>query len=488
MIDLKNLSFLYGDGEEETARTQESGIAEIELAVAPGTCVLLCGGSGCGKTTLTKAVNGLIPHFEGGRLTGKAVVDGQDTQTAPMYQLAKSVASVFQNPKSQFFNTDAESEITFSLENQGVPVAEIDRRLAAAVKALGLEPLLKKSLFQMSGGEKQIVAFAGAYISGAKVAVLDEPSANLDPGATQKIRAIIEKMKTAGQTILIAEHRISYLQGVVDTVCYMEQGKITRRCTAVAFYSMPDKERVALGLRQLQEMRTIQIQAADLPNAPRTKNVFEVRELALAYGKSIVAEHLSFTLRAGDIVGITGQNGAGKSTLSRVLCGLHRQKSGEILLNGKTLGIRKRRCVCGIVMQDVNYQLFSDSVRGECLLGNAGAAGEKIDRILTELGLAGLAGAHPQSLSGGQKQRLAIAAALASDKKVLILDEPTSGLDYKNMMVVSRLLARLARQGILCIVITHDAEFLASACNRCLRLDAQGMAEIKEFSAEQFTR
>ena len=479
MVDINNLSFLYGDGEEETTRESESGISEISLHIRPGECVLLCGASGCGKTTITKAVNGLIPHFEEGRLSGSVFVNGQGVQNTSMYSLAKYVSSVFQNPKSQFFNTDAESEITFALENQGVPVDEINKRLAMVTSALGIEKLLLKSLFAMSGGEKQIIAFAGAYISGAKVIVLDEPSANLDNAATQKIKEIIGKMKEDGKTILIAEHRISYLNELVDRACYIQDGKIKEQYSAADFYAMPEEKRIKLGLRQLVQMPVTEINPAQQVPHLTIANTLEIRNVSLSYGSRLVAENITFSVHAGDIVGIVGRNGAGKSTLSRFLCGLHEQKQGEMLLNGKALNQRARRKICGIVMQDVNYQLFSDSVFEECLLGNNNVSVQKVEEILTDLGLSGLRDAHPQSLSGGQKQRLAIAVALASDKKVLILDEPTSGLDYSNMIAVSGLLHRLAEKGILCIVVTHDTEFLQSACNRCLRLETGGVTEIE---------
>ena len=143
----------------------------------------------------------------------------------------------------------------------------------------------------------------------------------------------------------------------------------------------------------------------------------------------------------------------------------------------------KDKChLCGVVMQDVNYQLFSDSVESECLLGNIGVTPERANTVLSEIGLAELSNAHPQSLSGGQKQRLAIAVTLVSDKKVLLLDEPTSGLDYKNMMVMSRLLHQLAQKGVICIVVTHDMEFLQSTCNRCLRLDRNEIRDVSEIN------
>lgn len=475
MVEIKNVTFNYNNSIEELTK---AGIRDIELFISKGECVLLCGQSGCGKSTITKLINGLIPNFDNGTLTGSIVVDGINTNTVPLYEIAKHTSSVFQNPKSQFFNTDAESEVVFALENQGIEKSEINRRLENTIQKLEIASLMKKNLFQMSGGEKQIIAFASAYISDANIVILDEPSANLDLYTINKIRTIIKGMKEQGKTMIIAEHRISYLKGLLDTIYYIKDGYIKKRYSANEFFAMKEIDRIELGLRQFSNSSKIQIQKQSFSSG-EYKNVFKIENIHISYKEKMVLSRINCTITSGDIVGIIGNNGIGKSSLLRCLCGIHKEESGTIYFNGNPYKAKKRRQICGFVMQDVNYQLFAESVIEECLLGNTDVSEEEINNILTDFKLIELKQTHPQCLSGGQKQRLAIAVAIASGKQILILDEPTSGLDYNNMIILSKTLDRLSKKGIICIVVTHDMEFLQTTCNRCLKLNTDGIKEIQ---------
>jgi len=464
MIEIQNLTFTYDTGDS----AQHPGIKDINLSIERGTCVLLCGQSGCGKSTILKSLNGLIPHFHGGDKSGCVLIDGLNVDDTPMFCLSQKVASVFQNPKSQFFNVDAESEVTFSLENQGIAVEAIDNLLGETIRDLGLEKLINKSVFHMSGGEKQIVAFAAAYISTAEIVVLDEPSANLDADSIGVIRGILQKMKQNGKTIIIAEHRLSYLAGLVDSAYYISDGCITQVLDGAELFVLADTQRKALGLRGLHVDNTLDLANCVItPNAIK-KNQLIVENLHLAYGKNLVCDSVSFSADSGEIIGITGKNGAGKSTLSRCLCGLHKQKSGTITWNGQKLNMRQRRHMSYIVMQDVNHQLFADSVLNECMMGIDDVNTLDATAILKELELHEQSEAHPQSLSGGQKQRLAIAVSVVANKRLVIFDEPTSGLDYKSMLQVSGLIRKIAESGTIVLIVTHDVELIQSACTRCI--------------------
>ena len=294
MIEMKNAGFTYGDETAESESSRDTGIVDIHLQIRRGECVLLCGESGCGKTTVTKLINGLIPHFEIGNFSGEVTVNELDTKNVPMYQLAECVSSVFQNPKTQFFNTDAESEMTFGLENQAASVEYIDKRLAQTIEELDLTPLMNKSLFQMSGGEKQIIAFAGAYLSDTDIVVLDEPSANLDLWAIEKIRGVMEKMKAAGKTIVIAEHRLYYLRGLVDTVYYMKNGRILESHDVKDFFALDDQRRIGMGLRKLNMSDLFQITRTAIQAAEQ--NRLRVENLTLTYQKKPVFSGLSFEI------------------------------------------------------------------------------------------------------------------------------------------------------------------------------------------------
>ena len=460
MISIDNVSFGYGEAQET--------LSQVSAAIAPGECVLLCGASGCGKTTVTKLINGLIPAFTPGcRLEGRVEVDGLDPGTTPMYELARKVGSVFQNPKSQFFNLDTDSELAFGLENEGRPPEEIRKRVAATVDALHLQELQARNIFSLSGGQKQLLAFGSVYAMGPEIFVLDEPTANLDQDAIARLHDQIAGLKRQGRTVVIAEHRLFFLTDLIDRALYLRDGVLERTFTREQFCALTDREREALGLRTLIPA------GCTLPAAAPAgaKEGLSVEGLTCAYRKEPpVFQALSFSARPEEVVAITGPNGVGKTTLSRCLCGLIREQAGQIALNGRPLNRKKRQKAAFCVMQDVNHQLFSDSVWGECRMSAPDVPDSTLKGVLDSLHLLPFRERHPMSLSGGQKQRLAVATALLSEKPILIFDEPTSGLDYARMVEVSGVIRSLAQQGRIVLVVTHDQEFLQRACDRVLRL------------------
>lgn len=458
-IKLENVSYLY-DNEIS------GGVQKINFEIRPGECVLLCGKSGCGKTTVTKLINGLIPNFVEGKKQGIVFLGGKNIEELAMYQISDIVASVFQNPKSQFFNIDPESEIVFTLENQGTSLEEVETRLKKTIVELELEPLLGKSMFAMSGGEKQRIAFACAYATNPEIIVLDEPTANLDMDATAQIAKIIGKLKACGKTILIAEHRLNWLKSLVDRIFLFENGKLIEEYEATSFYQKSDEWRRYRGLRQLENQSAFSAKSKH----DGASHKLEFKNLYLAYERKCVASDLNFTLYSGEVTALTGRNGAGKTTLARCLCGLHKEATGDIFLDEGKLLAKQRRRISYLVMQDVNHQLFAESVEAECFLGSMASQAD-VNELLKEFDLYQFREKHPQTLSGGQKQRLAVVTALLSNKRVLIFDEPTSGLDYDNMLRVSKTLKALAEKDYFVLVITHDFELIESACDRCLRLE-----------------
>ena len=460
MISIDRVSFGYGEAQET--------LSQVSAAIAPGECVLLCGASGCGKTTVTKLINGLIPAFTPGcRLEGRVEVDGLDPGTTPMYELARKVGSVFQNPKSQFFNLDTDSELAFGLENEGRPPDEIRKRVSDTVDALHLQELQARNIFSLSGGQKQLLAFGSVYAMGPEIFVLDEPTANLDQDAIARLHDQIAGLKRQGRTVVIAEHRLYFLTDLIDRALYLRDGVLERTFTRKQFCALTDREREALGLRTLIPA------GCTLPAAAPAgaKEGLSVEGLTCAYRKEPpVFQALSFSARPGEVVAITGPNGVGKTTLSRCLCGLIREQAGQIVLNGRPLNRKERQKAAFCVMQDVNHQLFSDSVWGECRMSAPDVPDSTLKGVLDSLHLLPFRERHPMSLSGGQKQRLAVATALLSEKPILIFDEPTSGLDYARMVEVSGVIRSLAQQGRIVLVVTHDQEFLQRACDRVLRL------------------
>ena len=436
-------------------------LSDINLEIQDGEFVLICGESGCGKTTLTKLINGLIPHFvKDVSVDGTITVCGKNVAEMSMYEIAELVGSVFQNPRTQFFYTNSNAEMAFGLENRGVEPEYIRKRIKNTINELDIEKLEDRDVFSMSGGEKQLLAFASVYAMNPQIYVLDEPSANLDIAAMEKLSERMKVIKEKGHTVVVAEHRLAWIQKFADRIIYMKEGRIEQKFTSDEFKALSDLKRKQMGLRSIVPE---QIQIPEITGNSEDA-VLQICNLSCKRKKQMIFQNISLSARAGDIIGITGKNGAGKSTFCNCLCGLLKPKGGEILYQGKKLSEKARTKLFGMVMQEVNHQLFSDSVKNECLLANEEASEQEIRELLEKFDLEEYAEYHPMILSGGQRQRLAICQAVMGEKKLLIFDEPTSGLDFRHMCQVEKLMKQLSEEKYIIIVVTHDYEFMNRAC------------------------
>lgn len=412
MIEFENVSFAYeGQGHDD--------LHGISLQIADGECILFCGRSGCGKTTTTRLVNGLIPQFYQGELRGRVLVDGQEISDLP------------------------------------------------------IEQLRGRNIFELSGGEKQKIAFASVYAMNPDIYLLDEPSSNLDMASIQELREHLRLIKSQGKTILIAEHRLYYLMELADRIVYLENGEIARIFTPKEFLRLPENEREHMGLRAVNLTRVMP--PVSYPPVPYL--TLELRDVTLRYQKHTILRKIALSAAKGEVIGVVGHNGAGKTTFSRALCGLHKEYTGEFLWNGQPMEHKARLKRSYMVMQDVNYELFAESVEAECSFGIRNPNHDLVETTMAELGLTAYRERHPGTLSGGQKQRLAVAVSMICGKDLLVFDEPTSGLDYDSMTQVAGLIKRLSEQGKIIFVVTHDFEFVCRTCSRVLRFDKGEMLD-----------
>ena len=480
MINFQNVSFRYDE-------TESNGISNINLRIGKGEFILLSGRSGCGKTTLTRCINGLIPHFYDGRLEGKVFLNGRDISKLKLYDIAGNVGSVFQDPRSQFFTTDTVSEVAFACENDAIPKEELIIKVDSAIKELGIEHLRDKNLFELSSGERQRVAIASVHAKAPDIYVFDEPSANLDAKATEELRETLSILKSKGATVVISEHRLYYLKNLIDRVIYMENGRITGEYTKAEFLAFEDSFLSKMGLRCLyQEKLTLPLQTRKAGG-----HSLQVQHIYFNYKKTTpLLSDICLEASKGEVIGIIGENGAGKSTLAELLCGFIKEQQGSISIDAEQLKAKKRIPLSYFIMQDSDYQLFSESVADELILGleeNEETAG-KIDTVLDMLDLTEFKDKHPASLSGGQKQRVVIATAYIRNLKVAVFDEPTSGLDAENMKRVGGIIQDMADRGTVAFVITHDYELLINACQRVIHIQNGKIADDFKLNSKSLPR
>ena len=509
MLTLRNLSVFYDENQVVHA---------INLNVSPGECVVLTGESGSGKSSIINAVNGLGARYDNARIEGTIALDGDELTQKQIYEIAMLASSVFQNPKTHFFNVDTTQELLFFLENTGVPKQNMQKRLQDLLSLFPIAHLLNRSIFELSGGEKQILCLASAYISGCKLILLDEPTSNLDHISIALLADMLKCLKQQGITLLIAEHRLYYLRDILDRLVHIQKGEIQRCYTQEEFAHLTCDELHARGLRSNSDdaltvpellpyaANTSTEPGTELHSEPGTEAGTElgtepgaeagtepgteagtepgaeagtelrIEKLALSFStqRNVRANGLfisGLTFQTNNIYGIVGKNGCGKSSFIKSLIGVMKRSKETVFYQGKQCNKRRRVALSSLVIQDVNSQLFSESVEHELTLTHTNMTEASLDALLEQLNIRAFKQAHPMSLSGGQKQRVAIATSVVDGAALMFFDEPTSGMDYKNMLAISRCIQALKTRKRIIFIVSHDVEFLNLTCDYALNIE-----------------
>ena len=484
MIEISGLSFAYPHAARPVLR-------DVDLTIQEGEAVLVVGPSGGGKSTFLRCLNGLVPHFHGGRFSGRVTVGGLDTLSHQPRDLARTVGMVFQDPESQFVADVVEDELAFGMENTGVPRLTMRKRVEEVLDVLGIAHLRRRRLDTLSGGELQRVAIGAVLTVQPKVLVLDEPTSQLDPQAAEEVLTAVQRLNAdLGLTVVIAEHRLERVVQHVDRVLYVPgDGSVASYPVREAMARLPLAPPVArigrafgweplpLSVREgkrfvgkVRPASTCFEEVRPMSNGVRV----HVEGLFLTYGNGDVLKDVSLAARGGEVLALMGRNGAGKTSLLRSLMGLATPRRGSLrVLDGDVAesSTEELSRKVAFVPQDPASVLFRDSVEAEVAdtLRGTGRAGS-VEETLSEWGIEAFRRTHPRDLSAGERQRAALAAMLVGRPSVILLDEPTRGMDYQTKEMLIANLRRRCCDGCAVILASHDVELVARCAQRVVLL------------------
>ena len=491
MIQFDQVGFSY-DG---SARPVLRGVS---LRIEEGELCLVIGHTGSGKSTLLGAVNGLVPHFTGGTLSGRVVVDGRDTARCKPRELADVVGVVGQDPLAGFVTDTVEEELAYTMEQLAIPPAAMRTRLEETLDLLGVADLRHRALHALSGGQQQRVAIGAALPAHPRVLVLDEPTSALDTTSAEDVLAAITRLvHDLGVTVVLAEHRLERVVQYADRVIYLAgAGKVEEggpadilgraevRPPIVELGKLAGWEPLPLSVRDARRLApSLRRQLPDAPPiAARPGGIvgagqpaLTARGIVVRYGPVIAVRAVGLTLRAGECTALMGRNGSGKSSLLWALQGTGSRASGTVSVAAAAadparLSPARARRLVGLVPQTPADLLYLETVEAELAEADRdvsdGPGSAKARDILDEIAPGIPGDAHPRDLSAGQQLALVLAIQLTAAPSVILLDEPTRGLDYQAKASLTGVLDLLAARGHAIVVATHDVEFVTRACDR----------------------
>lgn len=485
---VENLDFRYRDREELAIR-------EISFQTNPGEILLIAGASGCGKTTLIRCINGLIPRSYKGEMTGRVLIYGEDGRDWKLSQVSQRIGTVLQDPERQILGTKVLNEVAFGLENLGMAREEIYQRVDEALKFLKISHLRDRETFNLSGGEKQKVALAGVLAMRPSILLLDEPLASLDPASAQDTLDTVRQLANDGMTVLMIEHRVEdVLRIKPDRVMFMSEGQIRYLGNLEGLSKVVNYHEVKLPAKDIVERAKRDQAPAEIKVLPgvagqglgdeaegkvKAEPLVRFENVAFGYETGHEVLHgVNLEIKRGDVIAVLGPNGAGKTTFVKQAIGLLKPKAGRVLVDGRDTreaSVAEIAGTLGYVFQSPSHMLFAPTVLEELSFGpkNLKHAKEQIDKEVKEalqtVNLANYEQDPPLALSFGQQKRVSIAAILAMRSRILVMDEPTAGQDYQNYMnFMDSILQMPGFEAIL--FITHDVDLAVIYANRILMI------------------
>ena len=502
VIEFNNFTFQYRAQAKPT-------LNNINLTIYEGEKVLIVGPSGSGKSTISNCINGLIPFYYKGDISGSLKINGKETKKMSIFELSNSVGTVLQDPDSQFIGLTVAEDIAFKLENECVPQDEMKEKVKITSKMVGIDNHLDLAPYSLSGGQKQRVTLAGVMVGDVDILLFDEPLASLDPATGKNaIELIDEIQKKTNKTIVIIEHRLEdVLHCNVDRIIVVNNGEIAADMTPQELLSSNMLSKVGIreplyvtALRYAgceitsdinpQHINTLNLdkckeklknwyeETSEDSNTTDSEVILELKNVKFGYDKDReTLKEISFKVKKGEMISIVGKNGAGKSTVSKLICGFYKPTEGEILFNGRNLAndtIKERAEKIGIVMQNPNQMISKTMIFDEVALGLRvrGFKEDEIkERVFNTLKICGLYEFRNwpiSALSFGQKKRVTIASILVLNPEVIILDEPTAGQDFKHYTEIMEFLKELNKKGVTIIMITHDMHLMLEYTNRAI--------------------
>ena len=504
IIEFKDISFQYRVQAEPTVKN-------INLSIYEGEKVLIVGPSGSGKSTLAHCINGLVPFFYDGIVTGQLNINGNDATKMNIFELSKIVGTVLQDPDSQFIGLTVGEDIAFKLENYCISQDEMIDRVDKSAELVDIKKELYSSPYKLSGGQKQRVTLAGVTVDDVKILLFDEPLASLDPATGESAIELIDKMqKQNNKTAIIIEHRLEdVLHCDVDRVIVMDKGEIIADTTIDEIIRKDILRKV--GIREPLYLTALRYADCEINDTLKLKNIetlelgeykeklkdwyenievyesdenqnpiLELDNICFSYNnEKQILKNVSFKINKGDMAAIVGRNGAGKSTISKLVCGFYKPTSGRILFDGKDMvdyTIKERSEKIGFVMQNPNQMISKTMVYDEVAFGLniRGLSDSEIkERVYETLRICGLYGYRNwpiSALSFGQKKRVTIASILVLNPDMIILDEPTAGQDFKHYTEIMEFLVDLNKKGVTILMVTHDMHLMLEYTNKVIVL------------------